>query len=272
MTKKSVAFEPVNREAIKETDVPRLIKELDNLTRLVGNKETAVNQLTERNLLLERLIGIKVATYTSLLQKIIEELNGSLKDIIFNSKQLLQQVGIATQPDLLNNLDKVLASAEDLKGFLVEIEPLAHLTVVETTTEGFSLSYLLGVLKRIIPEYFQKDLTIRLENDYSITGDFDLLINIYRQLLMHAISNVRKLRQRTINLGISSRKGSPVFYVNHEGEGLNNDQVTSDFPYLKKLIGALGGTIWVRSKSGQGGISYSFSFGEKYIVKQTRGD
>jgi hypothetical protein len=272
MTEKSAAFEPVNREAIKETDVSRLIEELDNLTRIVKNREAAISQLAEQKNLLERLIGIKVATYTSLLQKIIEELNGSLKDIIFNSKQLLQQVGIATQPDLLNNLDKVLGSAEDLKGFLVEIEPLAHLTVVETTTDGFTLSYLLGVLKRIIPEYFQKDLTIRMENDCSITGDFDLLINIYRQLLMHAIGNVRKLRQRTIALGVSSQKGAPVFYIRHKGEGLNNDQIMSEFPYLKKLIDALGGTMWVRAKGGQGGISYSFSFGEKYIVKRSRKD
>ncbi len=267
MTNKIVALDRINRESIHDADVLRLVDELTNLSQTLADKEAAIRLLTEQKQILERLVSIKVATYTSLLQKIIEELNGSLKDIIFNSKQLFQQVGIVIQPELLNHLDKIFFSAEDLKDFLLEIEPLSHLTVPETSTNGFSLSYLLEVLKRIIPEYFQKDLTIAVEHDCCIVGDFDLLINILRQLLMHAISNVRKLRERMICIGVSDQQQAPVFYIKHKGAGLKNNQILSELPQLKKLIDTLGGKIWVSAKGKKDGYSYSFSFGEKYTVK-----
>ena len=242
-------------------------RELDRFERLLAEKEERITLLAEKKELLERLLSIKVTTYTSLVQKIIEELNGSLKDIVFNSKQLLQQVGIVTQPELLTHLDKILDSAEGLKGFLHEIEPLSHLSVPETTSGGFTLSYLLKVLKRIIPEYFQKDLDITLENEQAIEGDFDLLINIFRQLLMHAISNVRKLRKRNIRIGVLHREGFPVFYINHEGAGWKNNQISAEFPYLEKLIASLGGTIRISSKPDRQEVCYAFSFRDKFVIK-----
>jgi hypothetical protein len=266
-TEKIDKINAINRESIRDTDAVRLGEELHRLTLSLVEKEEDINLLTEKKEILERLISIKVTTYTSLVQKIIEELNGSLKDIVFNSKQLLQQVGIVTQPELLNNLDKILDSAEDLKNFLHEIEPLTHLIVPETTSSGFTLSYLLKVLKRIIPEYFQKDLAITLENEHAIEGDFDLLINIFRQLLMHAISNVRKLRKRMITIGVTHQDQPPVFYISHEGAGLKNNRISAEFPYLIKLIESLGGTIRVSSKGKQGGYCYAFSFGDKFVIK-----
>jgi len=267
MTDKVVALDVLNREALHDGNGLRLIEDLKTLSRTLEMKEETIERLTAQKNLLERLLTIKEETYKSLLQKIIEELNGSLKDMIFNSKQLFQQVGLLLQPELLGNLDKILSSAEELKSFMNEITPLSHLIVPETTKNGFSLSYLLGVLKKIIPEYFQKDLTIHLENDCRVEGDFDLLINILRQLLMHVISNIRRVRTKAVIIGLSDQAQFPIFYIKHDGIGLKNRHIPAEFPHLKKLINALGGNIWVRSKRRRGGYSYSFSFGEKYIIK-----
>jgi hypothetical protein len=241
--------------------------ELQNLSKILLEKETAIRSLTDEKNILERLLSVKVATYTGLLQKVIEELNGPLKEIVFHSQQLQQQVGIVTRPELLSCLDKIFFSSEDLKNFLLEIEPLSHLTLPETMTTGFSLSYLLTVVKRIIPEYFQKDLKIGVVEDRCVQGDFDLLINTFRQLLMYAIGNVRKLHERRIDIGVSTEEQAVVFYIQHGGRALKNSQLSSELPHFKKIVDKLGGTIQVSENSQPAGCRYTFSFGDRFIIE-----
>ncbi len=183
-----------------------------------------------------------------------DEERNSYKQIVNNNSELLLQ--------LINDiLDLALIESEQFRVELAE----------ENLSQQIQLAFNSCKVSKL--NSLSKDLTFKLRlPDASHYINTDALR--FRQILLNLIDNAIKYTERgTIEIGYFIEKNRAVIFVKDTGIGIEQEQQTRIFDrftkiespgtrlyrgiglglaIVKKLVGALGGEIWVESEPGKG--------------------
>ncbi len=173
-------------------------------------------------------------------------------------------------------LNRIRAAARRMGYLIDDLLKLSRLTRVEMRFETTNLSVLAGkVFKEITQLKSERDVEFSITPDLIVSGDPNLLMVLFENLLENAWKFTGKKEKAKIDFGFKILEGEKVYFIRDNGVGFDMKYSNklfgafqrlhkiTDFPgtgiglaTVQRIIHRHGGRIWAESKVGEGAVFY----------------
>lgn len=261
---------------------PSALKALnDQMAFEISERKQAELVLNEKNIELNQLNeDLEAFNYS-----VSHDLRAPLRSMDGFSLALLEDYDDKLDTDGKDALNRIRAASQHMGALIDDMLRLSHITRLEMKFEQMDLSVLTQKIAHTLSEEtLGRSVEWVIEDGMQLKTDTALMSIVMQNLIENAWKYSSKTNKAIIRVGTSERDGSKVFFVADNGAGFNMAHSnrlftafqrlhqTSDYPgtgigltIVKRIIGRLGGEIWVDAKEGAGATFY-------FNVKESNND
>ncbi len=197
-------------------------------------------------------------------------------------KAVLQERGIRLVNQAISGLDEL---NELIENYL----RLSRITAAELIIEEINISALADqVISRIKEDDIKRQLTVEVQSDLHVEGDYRLIEILLFNLIHNAWKYTKYEKEPKIKFGSKALSKKTVFFISDNGVGFNSKDARHLFtPFkrfhtkeefegigiglasVKRIVARHGGKVWAEAQVDQGATIY-FTFSQSGINSENR--
>ncbi|HWB63245.1 MAG TPA: ATP-binding protein [Chitinophagales bacterium] len=261
-----------------------LVTRIRSLLAIKAERKKASEELERKN----AALTVSNAELESFSYSVSHDLRAPLRAIYGYTKIILDDYAENLETDARDMMKKVLDNAEKMGQLIEDLLAFSRAGRKQITRNPLSMDDLARKTLMEMKEQIKiNNATIAINNMPPAHADYNLIAQVYTNLLSNALKYSRNNDNPVIELGAIEKDGRPVYYVKDNGVGFDMryyDKLFGVFQRLhsttefegtgvglalvQRIISKHGGSIWAESALGQGATFY-FTIGENDSPEET---